>query len=167
MPRGKQSKPLPAAKRPKPATKKTVRRARVAEGIVAGVKVRDLAARERVSTRTIQTDAASLEVQLRIALELDRRAPRLGTLLDEALDCIQAAMQAAKHATVTTAPGIASVVEVGPDHYARLAAVRELGKYFVLGRSIPKAKEDDDSFALTMEQLRAVKHKLLEGSGGS
>jgi hypothetical protein len=53
------------------------------------------------------------------------------------------------------------IIDVGPDHYARLAAVGRLVQILTAGRPIPKPREEKrEDGLLDYEQLRRVVDKL-------
>ena len=143
------------------AVARTGRRLRVAEGLLAGKSVTEIARSEKVSRRTACYDVASRECQLFIDRVVDQRFNRVVALVDKALDAIEAALVARRVFLVRTSPGEKKAItlrgDAGADHYVRLTAVRCLQDLLLAGRPIPKpVEEPQEDKAITFEQFKRL-----------
>jgi hypothetical protein len=77
---------------------------------------------------------------------------RIYDLFDEALRVIQQAFRARRRGLRK-----GEVVDLGPDHYARLAAIGRLVQILTAGRPVPRAEEKKEQRrTITLEELEAL-----------
>ena len=107
----------------------------IAAGIVRGKSLAAIAREEGVSRQTISKQAASNEVQQIVVLAVNSQVERINGVFDRVLAVIEDAFEA----RLFRVGKDGAVVDVGPDHYARLTAVDRLIKLLTAGRPIPKA----------------------------
>lgn len=111
--------------------------------VLTGKTVADAARAEGISR-----PHASTLVNLDIASSIDLFHNETTRLLASALDAIAAAFLAERTQVVETA-----VLNLGPDHYVRLTAVKRLIELLLAGRAVPKATPPDDSTGISLEDL--------------
>jgi len=145
----------------KPANPKTARRKRIAAGLAAGKKVAQVAREVGLSRQWASHEAHQLETELLIADLVDREQVRIRALFQNALKVIEGALTADK--TTSTKDG--DLVDLGPDHYARLQAVKRLLEVALAGRQARvKPPEQVGGAALrTMDDIRAEIDKEPHG----
>jgi hypothetical protein len=91
----------------------------IAVAVLAGIKIATVARRLRVSRSWASREANAPGTRILIAELLAPHHERLSRLFDQTLDVIEDAFEARK---IFLVKGV--VVDVGPDHYARLGAVK-------------------------------------------
>ena len=90
---------------------------------------------EGVSRQTIAKQARSEAVQQIVVALTNRHVEEIEGLFRRMLKVIREALDA----RVVRAGKDGAVIDLGPDHYARLAAVDRVIKLLTVGRPIPKA----------------------------
>ena len=111
------------------------RRRRIAGGVIQGKSLATIACEEGVSRQTIRKQSAADDVRQDNSRRGQRRAgqnrpdARLG-VIEEAFD-----------ARLIRLGKDGELVDLGPDHYARLTAVDWFIKLLTAGRPVPKAVE--------------------------
>jgi hypothetical protein len=128
------------------------RRGRIAEAIVMGKTVTQIAEKEKISRGWASVEAHSDETRLLIAEMLDRRKARMSILLDRTIDMIEKSYEADKTVVID-----GDICNAGPDHFARIAG----GKLYVAlvnaGRATPKTEDKANKFeGVTLQQLDAA-----------
>jgi predicted transcriptional regulator len=147
-------------KRARSCHAKAVQSAAVAAGVLAGQSTSQIAAELGVTARRVRQLIADDDTRQIIAAVVNERLDVIVELFDRSLDVIERAMRAKQRTKDGTI--------IGPDHYARLAAVSQLIKILTAGRPIPKAPEPkrEEEGIVDYEQLcKIVEAKLqkLEG----
>jgi hypothetical protein len=154
------------AKPPKKTTTagREARRTRIAASVVQGKTAFQIAAEESISRSWASKEANAPSTRLAIAALLDRHRDVVEPLITEALTVIKQSLSAAQFSVqkITTIDLIEKVrrdeiriVEVGPDHYARLTGAKRLIELLLAGR--PAIKQEEDSPGLcTLDQLQAA-----------
>ena len=115
------------------------RRLNIATGIIRGKSLAAIAREEGVSRQTISKQAASNEVQQIVVAAVNGQRERISALFDRLLDVIEEAFEA----KLLRVGRNGAVVDLGPDHYARLTAVDRMIKLLTAGRPVPKAPLSD------------------------
>jgi predicted DNA-binding protein (UPF0251 family) len=111
------------------------RRRKIASGIIEGKSLAAIAREEGVSRQTIWKQMRSEEVQQIVIAAANSQRDELCELFLRALEVIREAFDA----RLVRVGKDGAPVDLGPDHYARLAAVGALLKVMTAGRPIPKA----------------------------
>jgi hypothetical protein len=116
--------------------------------------------KRRGKTRTapeklLETVRASPEARLLLDEILDGRRADFEALVYKALKALNEALDARKYFVVTVGKGVSQVVESGPDHFARMAAVRELRSLGLARRPQPKEAEPPPR-TLTIEEVKKI-----------
>jgi hypothetical protein len=91
----------------------------IAEAVLAGIKIAAVARQLGVSRSWASREANAPGTRNLLAELLEHHRERLNALFDQALDVIEDAMNARHFLVVNRV-----LVDVGPDHYARLEAVK-------------------------------------------
>lgn len=137
-----------AAKRK--SSSKSARQTRVAAALVRGKSVTRIAKEEGVSRATASKAANSPEVQLLITSLVEAERVKIRKLFEQGLDAVQDSYRAVRVAVFEGA-----TVDCGPDHYARLTAVKCLTQLLTAGRQAvrpePAARQ-----TLTLEDLKQL-----------
>lgn len=149
------------AKRPRRASsnQRRLRQHRIAEGLVRGRSISQLAVDEGLSRVWASKEAHSPECELAIGRVIDTHRARVEKLVPVALDRIEQALEARR--VVITSFG--EVVDAGPDHRARMRAVRELAMLATAGRTSPaeagqaRAPVTYEQFLLYVRHSRGIK----------
>jgi hypothetical protein len=110
------------------------RRLRIAAGTIQGKSLAAIAREEGVSRQTIWKQAASDDVRQIVVAAVNSELERIGRLFDQGLRVIEEAYQA----RVIRIGRDGKPIDLGPDHYARLAAFGQLIKVMTAGRSKPR-----------------------------
>lgn len=123
---------------------KRARRTATAEKLVAGKPVSEIAHETGVSRATAYRDAASAEVQFRVARALDRHAEKLEALLGKMLDRLSQALDARRPIIVSMGEGVQEIrflkdPLLGADHAVRVKAAAQIQRLFILGRPLPQS----------------------------
>ena len=113
-----------------------VRRLKIAAGVMEGKSLAQIGREEGVSRQTISKQLASTDARQIIVAVTNRELDRISALFDRMLQAIGEGLEARR---VHVKDG--AVVDLGPDHYARLAAVARLMQLLTAGRPIAKAPE--------------------------
>jgi hypothetical protein len=153
------AKPTPKkAAASKAQSARAARTVRVAAALVAGESQSAIAKTEGLSRTTVAAIATSSDCLLLIASAVDQFRDRLVGAVQQSFDAIDDAFQARKEYYDKEA---GRAVTGGPDHYARLAAVKAATQLAVAGRPAPKHPEKTtDNRKLTLEELeRAVQER--------
>jgi len=140
----------------KPRRRNEARRLKIASGLVHGKSMAEIAREAGVSRQTIWKQAGSADVGQIIVAAVNGEIERLTRMFDRVLSVIEEAFEA----QVIRAGRNGELINVGPDHYARLAAGEKFIKLLTAGRPVPKAPEyakDDNTLTLAD----------LEGHGAS
>jgi hypothetical protein len=128
---------------PAPPDSKTARtaarRQRLAAGLVTGKSVADLAIENGISRATASRDANSPEVRQIIVDLVSSHRKEIDGLFSATVAVIRDAYAADQ--LVVAKDG--TVLNIGPDHYARLSAVGRFTKLITAGR--PTAKPPDEA----------------------
>lgn len=161
----------------KPPSKKATtagraaRRTRIAAAAVKGKSLSAIAAEEGISREWASREANAPATRLAIAQLLDRHYDVVEPLVLEALTVIRQSLQAAQYSVqkLTTIDLVEKVrrdevriVEVGPDHYARLTGAKRLIELLLAGRPVLKQEEDSPGLC-TLDQLRAALRSVPKG----
>jgi hypothetical protein len=102
------------------------------------------------------------ETQQIIASLAQAHAECIYDLFAEALKVIQQAFRARRRALRK-----GEVVDLGPDHYARLAAVGRLVQILTAGRPLPKPEErKEERRTISMEELETLIEESRKSEGG-
>jgi hypothetical protein len=110
------------------------RRCRIAAGTIQGKSLAAIAREEGVSRQTIWKQAASEDVRQIVVAAVNGELERIGKLSDQGLRVIEEAYQA----RVIRVGRDGKPIDLGPDHYARLAAFGQLIKVMTAGRPKPR-----------------------------
>jgi hypothetical protein len=133
------------------------RRIHIATAVVAGQSITATARQLGISREWASRIANAPETQQIIASLANAHLERLYDLFDAALTVIERAYRARRRKVLNNG----EIIDVGPDHYARLAAFGRLVQILTAGRPIPKPKEEKrEDGLLDYEQLRRVVDKL-------
>ncbi len=156
----KQAKP----KARKPAPRASARKKRVIEAIVTGQPLARVAEEFRVARSTVTRDAQSSDVQQIVASLVSSHAIHIESLFDEALAAIANAFRADRFGLNRNG----RKVSLGPDHYARLAAVQRLVKLATVGRPTPKAPEaPTERHGITLAEFEELYQRHLQATSGA
>ena len=140
------------------------RKVAVAEAIVQGTPITHIASDLGVSRATVNRDAASPEVRQILTLLISDKL----VLLESVLKKVLAAIEDALSANVLTPTKEGTVVTVGPDHYARLAACKRFIEITTAGRPLPKAPEPhDDKRTITLAEFQELVKQYQLASNSS
>jgi hypothetical protein len=138
-------------------------RIEIATSVAAGQSITATARQLGISREWASRIANAPETQQIIASLVNTQLERLYDLFDAALTVIEQAFRARRK-------GISKgeVIDLGPDHYARLASVGRLVQILTAGRAMPKPKEQKQEDGLIdYDQLRRlVEGKLGKEDGG-
>lgn len=169
--------PTPPKKPRASNAKVTSRRTRIAAAAVAGTPVAETAAAESLARETVSRERSAPETRLEIARLLDRQFDQVSALVPRSLDAIADALGAnayqAHKFTKTTATvdkdgakqvtksDEISIVEIGPDHYARLTAAKRMIELLLAGRPAPKDSGSTSPQGIcTLDQIRIAVAQL-------
>ncbi len=108
---------------------------RIAAGILAGEALAAIARQEGVARQTIWKQVKSEEVQQIVISIVNGEIEELRRIFSKMLHALGAAFEA----RVIRIGKDGKPVDLGPDHYVRLAAAERLLQVLTAGRSIPKA----------------------------
>jgi hypothetical protein len=131
--------------------KKAARRVRIAAGLIKGKSIGRIAKEVGVSRGYASREANSPAVALMIATLIDERSKVLGKLLDETIRVI-----ADSYKAVRTVMDEHAKVNLGADHFARLAGVKAYMQLVRLGRANPKESEEREFQGATLQQMEAA-----------
>jgi hypothetical protein len=127
------------------------RRVHIAASIAAGRSIAAAARELGISREWASRIANAPETQQIIASLAQAHLERIYDLFDQALQVIQQAFRARRRGLQQ-----GQVVDLGPDHYARLAAVGRLVQILTAGRPVPRAEEKkEEPREVTVEDIRA------------
>jgi len=138
-------------KKPKtpPATE---RRTRILKAKLAGTPTAAIARAEGLRRETIRAALESDDCQQIILALVRQNVSEIDRLFHRAMVAINQAFDANKIAMY-----LGGEVDLGPDHYARLAAAKRYLELVALGRPTPKPKEDNRQVGMiTVEELKRV-----------
>jgi hypothetical protein len=121
----------------KPRRRNDRRRLNIVSGLVQGKSMATIAREEGVSRQTIWKQAESNDVRQILVAAVNNEWETIGRVFDRVLRVIEEAFEA--RVMRTSKDGAA--IDLGPDHYARLAAVGTFMKLLTAGRPVPKAAE--------------------------
>jgi len=132
----------------------TARRRKIAAGLVAGKAVAEVARETGISRQWASREAQQPETQVELATFLAEHQLALRGLVARAVSVIGEGLGATK--VVATKEG--GALDLGPDHYARLQAVKRLIELVTAGQArVPTGGDQpSDPTLLTMDRLRAV-----------
>jgi hypothetical protein len=134
------------------------RRIQIATAVTAGQSIAATARQLGISREWASRMANAPETQQIIASLVNAHLERFYDLFDTGLRAIEGAFRARRKVM-----NKGEVVDLGPDHYARLAAVGRLVQIMTAGRPIPKPKEEkkQEDGLITFEQLRRLVDEKL------
>jgi hypothetical protein len=119
---------------------------------LAGKSTAAIARAERLSRQWARREMASDDCRQIIVELVDADVERIAKLFSLALDTIEDAFGAVQLAQFQGCP-----VELGPDHWCRLAAAKRLLELVAAGRPMPKPPEDlKRSGKVTLPELEAL-----------
>jgi hypothetical protein len=128
------------------------RRLHIAASVAGGRSIAAAARELGISREWASKIANAPETQQIIASLAQAHAERIYDLFDQALRVIQQAFRARR-----TAIRKGEVIDLGPDHYARLAAVGRLVQILTAGRPVPKPEErKEERRTITLEEVEAL-----------
>jgi hypothetical protein len=122
--------------RPSSPSFRTARRVRIVAGKIAGHSTCAIARSEGLSRDWAAKELGSPECRQILASLVDPTLERIAELYKAVLDTIEAAMKADK---MVVAAGRA--LNLGPDHYARLTAVKRFLELLTAGRPVRSTSE--------------------------
>lgn len=144
---------------PKPikalASRKKARRIRVAGALLAGKTVTEVAKREGISREWASKEANSREVRLAMADLLARHKKQIARLVGKSLNVIDKALVAGKF--VADKKGFA--LGLGPDHFARLTAVKRLVEMVAAAKA---GDAMDTANTITFEMFLRLYEEVME-----
>ena len=124
---------------------------RIAEGIVEGKSVAEIAREEGISRAWASQHANSPAVAQIITSLIQSRLERVHSLFEGALDVIEKSYVAKR--IVLDRYGMQ--IDLGPDHYARLTGAKRFLEFALAGRAVPKEEEKGER-PLTLADLKAL-----------
>ncbi len=128
------------------------RRIHIAGAVAAGKSITSTAREFGISRESASRIANATETQQIIAMLANAHLEHASELFQAALAIIKEGFQARR-----TVVHKGQVVDAGPDHYARLAAVAALVRILTAGRPIPKPKEKKEEKGLiTLDELKRL-----------
>jgi hypothetical protein len=129
--------------------------------LVGGKKIAQVARQEQLSRQWTSREAHQPQTEVLIAELLDRHGDRIEKLVERSIKVIEEAFEAEKVAV--TKEG--DILELGPDHYARLQSVRRLITLALAGRKIGTSIPEQPAGGRlrTMDEIRT---KISGGHGG-
>jgi hypothetical protein len=133
-------------------TSADARRIQIAASVVAGQSITSTASQVGISREHASRIANASETQQIIASLVHANLERIYELFEESLKVIRQAFRARRKVV-----NKGEVIDLGPDHYARLTAVARLVQMMTAGRPVPrpKQKKDDDGL-ITIEDLKRL-----------
>jgi hypothetical protein len=137
------------------------RRLHIAASVVAGRSITATAKELGISREWASRQANAPETRQLIVSLLAGELERVHQLFDEALKAIQQALHARRRGLSE-----GEVVDLGPDHYARLAAVGRLVQILTAGRPLPKPPEKPERPKLTLADIARGAQGAKRGEGG-
>ena len=138
------------------------RRIQIATSVAAGQSIAATARQLGISREWASRIANAPETQQIVASLVNAQLERLYALFEAGLTVIERAFRARRKVM-----NKGEIVDLGPDHYARLAAVGRLVQILTAGRPIPKPKEQKQEYGLIdYDQLRRLVEKKPEPEGG-
>lgn len=141
---------MPQKPKGRKSATKQARARKVAQGVVAGQSQAKIAAHLGVSAKTVQRDLATGPVQAviislvnRYDHLIERQFQRAMAAIDDAFEAVSCQVVRTRKKEQEGSPGIDTyeVVELGPDHYARLAAVKRHLEIVTAGRQAVKPED--------------------------
>lgn len=127
------------------------REERVAESLVQGKTVTQIAEEEGISRAWASGIANSAGVQQIITGLVNSRGERVRAIFDKTLDVIEDSYTARRAATFE-----GGVIDLGPDHYARLTGAKRFLELTLAGRVAPKEADPTEGRTMTMDQVKAL-----------
>ena len=128
------------------------RRIHIAGAVAAGKSITSTARELGISRESASRIANATETQQIIAMLANAHLEHASELFQAALAIIKEGFQARR-----TVVHKGQVVDVGPDHYARLAAVAALVRILTAGRPLPKPKEKkEENGLITLDELKRL-----------
>ena len=112
------------------------RRLKIAAGVLEGKSLTQIGREEGISRQTISKQLVSSDARQIIVASTDNKIDRISALFAQMLQAIGEGLEARR---VQFHDG--ALVDCGPDHYARLAAVSRLLQVLTAGRPVAKAPE--------------------------
>ncbi len=135
-----------------PVLRREARLARIAGAIASGTKVTDIAEAEGISRVMASREANSIECRQLIADFVNHEHEMMLGLFYRSVHVIEEAFQARRE--YTTKEG--EVQQGGPDHYARLAAAKQLRDLLTAGRPPAKEKPEEKRRHFTLEEIETA-----------
>ncbi len=149
---------FPGMTEKKPRRRKGARRLKIVSGLIEGKSMAEVAREEGVSRQKIAKQASTDEVRRIIAALVNAEFERIEAQLRRVLEVIDEAFEASLSAWATTV-----IIELGPDHYARLTAVKRFIKLITAGRPVPKAPElPVERRTLTLDEIDQICRKYAQ-----
>jgi hypothetical protein len=120
--------------------------------VEAGRRIAAAAGELGISCEWASKIAHAPETQQIVAMLVQAQAERVWDLFEESLNAIARALRARRRGLWK-----GEVVDLGPDHYARLAAVARLVHIPTAGRALPQpAQRKEERRTISMEELEAL-----------
>jgi lambda repressor-like predicted transcriptional regulator len=113
-----------------------VRRLKIAAGVMEGKSLAQIGREEGVSRQTISKQLASSDARQIIVALTNCQIDRISALFDQMLQVIGEGLKARR---VQVQDG--TVIDLGPDHYARLTAVSRLIQVLTAGRPVARCQK--------------------------
>ena len=144
-------KPARKTKSKKPTTPARKRRVmKAAAAILVGAPLAPVAREEGVSRAQIHRDGG--EARQIIAGLVDANISDIKVLFITLIVVIRDAMGARRAEKLADG----RVIDIGPDHYARLTAAKRFFELLTAGRPAPRAQEEKDHRGITWAQMQAL-----------
>lgn len=131
---------------------KSARRAKIAAALVSGKPLAKAAEELGLSRQWTSKEAHTPETSLLLAEMLAPESAAIRKLVQRSVAVVEEALEATK--SVATKDG--TVVDLGPDHYARLQAVKRLLEIVTAARAPGPAEGASEGGLVTMDRLHAV-----------
>jgi biotin operon repressor len=127
------------------------RSAKIAAALVEGKSLAAVARQEGVSRQAIWKQASAVHLRHIVPALVDAEWERIEALFLRTLQAIEEAL----HADLKRVAKDGTVVELGPDHYARLTAAKRLLELLTAGRLAQKEPEERKP-GCTWEDFKAL-----------
>jgi hypothetical protein len=128
------------------------RLARIAKALVSGASVTEIAEAEGIGRTLASREANSPECRQLLAEFVSNEHDEMRALFYRSLRIIEHALSARRE--YMTKEG--QIIYGGPDHYARLAATKQLRDFLNAGRPAPKQPEKEEKRKITLPELEAL-----------
>jgi hypothetical protein len=125
---------------------------RIAKALISGASVTEIAEAEGIGRTLASREANSPECRQLVAEFVSDEHNEMRALFYRSLRAIEQALSARRE--YMTKEG--QIIYGGPDHYARLAATKQLRDFLSAGRPAPKQPEKEERKRLTLPELEAL-----------